>query len=179
MLFQWLKSTSKNNRFDVPIRNFGKVAENLYRGALPDTEGYRALKDKLAVVRVCSMIEHETHQDSRRAIDAGMKEWKHIPFSDRDAPEAKRVKQWLDYIRTCEDGGAIYAHCRGGRHRTGVLVGVLRVTDFGWTKEQAYDEMRRYGWYKALGHKPLIEWFVEEFNPDDYRIEPVLESAQS
>jgi hypothetical protein len=59
-----------------------------------------------------------------------------------------------------------------------VLVGVLRVTDFGWTKEQAYDEMRRYGWYKALGHKPLVEWFFEEFNPDDYRIEPVSESAK-
>jgi hypothetical protein len=42
------------------------------------------------------------------------------------------------------------------------------VTDCGWTMEQAIKEMVRYGWYDALGHKPLREWFLREFDPKDY-----------
>jgi hypothetical protein len=53
----------------------------------------------------------------------------------------------------------------GGRHRTGVLIAALRVADQGWTKEQAFREMVRYGWYDARGHRPLREWFFQDFDP--------------
>jgi hypothetical protein len=169
-LIQWLKSRSEKNEFGVPIPNFDKVTETIFRGALPDSDGYRALVEKLGVFRVCSLIEHESQKDRRCALDAGIKEWRYIPFSDRDAPPPNRVKEWLDYIRTASKKGAVFTHCRGGRHRTGVLVGVLRVTDCGWTKQDAFEEMRKYGWYKALGHKPLLDWFMEEFDPKDFSL---------
>ncbi|HVG19771.1 MAG TPA: protein-tyrosine phosphatase family protein [Blastocatellia bacterium] len=171
-LIQWSKSLSKKNEFGVPIRNFARVVDTIYRGALPDTEGYRALTEKLGVYRVCSIIEHESREDRKRALDAGIKEWRYIPFSDKDAPPPNRVREWLDYIRTSKKKGPIFTHCRGGRHRTGVLVGVFRVTDCGWTKDQAFEEMNKYGWYAALGHQPLKDWFFGEFDPEDYRKEP-------
>lgn len=167
-LIQWAKSRSTRNEFGVPIPNFARVTDRLYRGALPDAGGYRALRDKLKVTRVCSIIEHERSEDMKRALGSGIEEWKHIPFSDRDAPAADKVREWLDYIRTSETVGSIFTHCRGGRHRTGMLIGVYRVTDEGWTKEQAVSEMQRYGWYSALGHQPLLDWFLHEFNPKDY-----------
>ena len=170
-LIQWVKSRSERNEFGVPIPNFGKVTETLYRGALPDAEGYRALADKLDVRRVCSIIEHESEQDARTALANGISEWHHIAFSDRDAPDPLSVRQWLDYIRSSDTAGTVFTHCRGGRHRTGVLVGVLRVTDEGWTREQAYNEMKLYGWYKALGHRPLIDWFFHQFDPKDFAAE--------
>jgi len=171
-VIRWAKSRTEKNEFDIPIPNFGKVVDTIYRGALPDTDGYRALAEKLGVYRVCSIIEHESKDDRKRALDAGIKEWRYIPFSDTDAPPANRVHEWLDYIRTSKKKGPIFTHCRGGRHRTGTLVAVYRVTDCGWTKEQAFEEMKKYGWYSALGHKPLKEWFFEEFDPKDYRKEP-------
>jgi protein tyrosine phosphatase len=167
-LIQWSTSRSKHNEFKIPIRNFGKVTDTIYRGALPHTEGYCALREKLQVLRVCSVIERESQADRKCALDAGIKEWRYIPFSDTEAPPPNRVKEWLDYIRTSEKKGSVFTHCRGGRHRTGVLVGVYRVTDCGWTKPQAFEEMKRYGWYAALGHKPLLDWFFNEFNPQDY-----------
>jgi hypothetical protein len=170
-LIQWAKSRSERNEFGVPIPNFGKVDGTIYRGALPDTEGYRALIDKLGVERVCSIIEHESREDRDHALSAGIQEWRHIPFSDRDAPLTSHVRQWLDYIRSSKTRGPVFTHCRGGRHRTGVLVGVYRVTDCGWTKEQAYGEMRTYGWYSALGHQPLLYWFFHEFEPHEFRAE--------
>jgi protein-tyrosine phosphatase len=164
-----MKSRSEENEFEVPIKNFGKVADGIFRGALPDEPGYRALVEKLAVVRVCSMIEHERRADRDRALASGIEEWRSMPFSDRDAPEPARVHEWLALIRSVKRGGPIYAHCRGGRHRTGVLFGVYRVADCGWTKEQAYNEMRLYGWYSALGHAPLLEWFFHAFDPKEFK----------
>lgn len=165
---QWAKSRSEKNEFDVPIQNFGQVTQTIYRGALPDADGYRGLVAQLKVTRVCSIIERERSQDMRRALGSGIEEWKHIPFSDRDAPAAGKVSEWLDYMRTSETAGAIFTHCRGGRHRTGMLVAVYRVTDCGWTKKQALAEMQRYGWYSALGHQPLLDWFFHEFDPKEF-----------
>jgi hypothetical protein len=167
-LIQWLKSRSEKNEFGIPIRNFGRVAGAIYRGALPDWEGYRALVEKLQVYRVCSLIERQSDEDMKAALGVGIKQWRYIPFSDKDAPTPEKVRAWLDYIRSAEKGNAIFTHCRGGRHRTGVLVGVYRVTDCGWTRQQAYEEMLRYGWYGALGHWPLLNWFFKEFDPKDY-----------
>ena len=166
---QWLKSRSEKNVFGIPIPNFGKVVDTVFRGALPDAEGYRALVEKLACVRVCSLIEHERREDRALALDSGITEWLSIPFSDRDAPPPEKVRQWLDFVRTAERGNPVFTHCRGGRHRTGVLVGVYRVTDCGWTKEEAFVEMKTYGWYSALGHGPLREWFFRDFKPEDYK----------
>jgi hypothetical protein len=163
-----LKSTSLRNEFGIPIRNFGKVTDSIYRGALPGAEGYRALAEGPGVRRVCCMIEHGVEADRKLALDSGVEEWKHIPFSDRAAPPPEHVREWLGHIRTAESQGSIFTHCRGGRHRTGVLVGVLRVADCGWTKEQALQEMLQYGWYGALGHAPLLDWFLREFDPKDY-----------
>ena len=165
---QWLKSLTKSNALRIPIRNFGKVTDTIYRGALPNREGYRALSEKLGVYRVCSMIETESREDRQRALSAGIREWRHIPFSDRDAPTPDRVREWLDYVRTSDEKGAIFVHCRGGRHRTGVLVGVYRVTDQGWTKQEALKEVMKHGWYSAWGHQRLLNWILNEFDPADF-----------
>lgn len=168
-LIQWAKSNTKRNEFGLPIRNFAKVTDDIYRGALPTAEGYRALVEKMNVRRVCDLRLAGAENDRQRALDAKVTEWRHIAFSDRDAPSAEHVREWLDLMRTATPENPIYTHCMGGRHRTGVLIAVLRVTDYGWTREQAHQEMLQYGWYDALGHRPLRDWFLHEFDPKDYR----------
>lgn len=167
-ILQWSKSRSLRNEFGIPIRNFARVTDTVYRGALPGREGYRALVENLGVRRVCSLIEHERRQDRELALAAGVSEWRSLPFSDTDAPDPERVREWLEHMRCAERAGPVFTHCRGGRHRTGILVGVLRVTDCGWTKERALEEMMTFGWYSARGHAPLLEWFVRAFDPRDY-----------
>jgi hypothetical protein len=166
-LVQWVKSNTKRNEFGIPIRNFAKVTDGIYRGALPSAEGYGALVG-FGVRRVCDLRLAGAENDQQRALSAGVVEWRHISFSDRAAPAAEHVREWLDFMRTASSENPIYTHCMGGRHRTGVLIAVLRVTDCGWTVEQAIKEMLRYGWYDALGHRPLLNWFLHEFNPKDY-----------
>lgn len=167
-LVQWFKSNTKRNEFGIPIRNFAKVTDGVYRGALPGAEGYRALVEELGVRRVCDLRLAGAENDRERALDAGVAEWRHIAFNDREAPLAEHVREWLSLMRTATSESPIYTHCMGGRHRTGVLIAVLRVTDCGWTIEQARQEMERFGWYDALGHRPLLDWFLHKFNPKDY-----------
>jgi hypothetical protein len=167
-LVQWFKSNTKRNEFGIPIRNFAKVTDGIYRGALPLGDGYRALVEQLGVRRVCDLRLAGAENDRQRALDAGVVEWRHIAFSDREAPPAESVREWLSFMRTASPESPVYTHCMGGRHRTGVLIAVLRVADLGWTTEQALKEMMRHGWYDALGHRPLLDWFLHDFNPKDY-----------
>jgi hypothetical protein len=167
-LIQWAKSTTWRNEFNIPIRNFGKVTDAIFRGALPGADGYRALVARLGVRRICSLTDHAREADRESAVAAGVEEWWHIPFLDREAPRPERVREWLELMRTAAAAGAIYTHCMGGRHRTGVLVAALRVADHGWTKQRALKEMMAYGYYDALGHTPLREWFLRDFDPRDY-----------
>ena len=167
-LIQWAKSATERNPYGVPVRNLGKVTDAVWRGALPGREGYEALARVLGVRRVFSLTDRVAKGEKQRALAAGMRDWQHIPFSDREPPAPALVLDWLNYMRTATAQDPVYTHCMGGRHRTGVLIGVLRVTDQGWTKQQAYAEMRRYGWYSALGHQPLLDWFFNEFDPKDY-----------
>jgi len=37
----------------------------------------------------------------------------------------------------------VYVDCVGGRHRTGVMTAVYRMTRDGWTADQAFKEIRR------------------------------------
>lgn len=167
-LIQWAKSSTERNEFGMPVRNFGKVTDALFRGALPRAEGYRALAERMGVRRVLSMTGTSRPQDRELALANGVEDWRHVPFGDREMPPPERVGEWLAHVRTATERGPIYTHCMGGRHRTGVMIGVFRVTDCGWTKEQALQEMMRYGWYDALGHRPLLDWFVQVFDPKDF-----------
>jgi protein tyrosine/serine phosphatase len=76
----------------------------------------------------------------------------------------------------------VYVHCAGGRHRTGVMTAVCRMTHDGWAAEQAFKEMKQYKFGADFLH-PEFKKFVYA-----YRVEPepahavlatsVLEGAQ-
>jgi hypothetical protein len=43
-----------------------------------------------------------------------------------------------------------YVHCEHGQDRTGLIIGAYRVKVEHWTKEQAYQEMLRFGFHPLL-----------------------------
>lgn len=167
-LLQWARSRSYDNPFGVPIRNFAKVDDRLFRGALPSAAGYLALREKVGVNAVLDLVPGRAERNRKLATDAGIPVWVHTPFSDRDFPEPGLVRSWLDHVRD-DRNAPLYTHCMGGRHRTGTLVAVYRVVEQGWDKDRAFQEMLDYGWYAGLGHAKLKEWFFDHFEPDKYR----------
>jgi len=64
----------------------------------------------------------------------------------------------------------VYVHCAGGRHRTGVMTAAYRMTHDGWTADQAFKEMKQYGFGADFLH-PEFKQFVYA-----YHVEPAAES---
>ena len=60
----------------------------------------------------------------------------------------------------------VYVHCAGGRHRTGVMTAVYRMTSDGWTADRAFKEMKDYKFGADFLH-PEFKKFVY-----GYRLEP-------
>jgi protein tyrosine/serine phosphatase len=58
----------------------------------------------------------------------------------------------------------VYVHCKGGRHRTGALTAIYRITHDGWTADQAYEEMKKYDFNQGFfGGPPAQKKFVYSF----------------
>jgi tyrosine-protein phosphatase SIW14 len=56
----------------------------------------------------------------------------------------------------------VYVHCVGGKHRTGVMTAVYRMTQDGWTADQAFKEMKQFKFGADFLHKEFKE-FVYSF----------------
>ena len=56
----------------------------------------------------------------------------------------------------------VYVHCAGGRHRTGVMTAVYRMTKENWTGDQAFKEMKKYNFGADFLH-PEFKSFVYAF----------------
>src|SRR5262249_6802888 len=74
---------------------------------------------------------------------AGMKYFQ-IPMTTHRAPTSSEVAEFLKIVDDPKNQ-PVYVHCVGGEHRTGVMTAVYRMTETGWTSDQAFKEMKQFG----------------------------------
>ncbi|MCL5289084.1 MAG: tyrosine-protein phosphatase [Acidobacteria bacterium] len=126
------------------LPNFGQVSDTLFRGAQPKDAGYAELK-KQGVEIVVSFREHPGQiADERRAVEAQGMRFVSIPWPSMDAPRNAQVAEFLELLRA-NPGKKIFAHCRRGAERTGVMVAAYRIAVEHWTPQQALEEMEVFG----------------------------------
>ena len=75
-------------------------------------------------------------------------------MSDKDAPDDATVQKFLA-LANDPANQPIFVHCKGGRHRTGLVTAVYRMTHDGWNADQAYDEMKKFDFSYGFGHGDL------------------------
>jgi protein tyrosine/serine phosphatase len=155
-----LAETNLNARLaTIRIKNFGRINDNYYRGAQPETRDYR----DLAALGVKTVVDltRDGRSDERLLVErAGMKFYR-IPLTTSDRPAQSAVTQFLNLVNDPAHQ-PIYVHCQGGRHRTGVMTAVYRMTEDGWTADRAYEEMKRYKFEGFPGH-PALKKFVYDY----------------
>jgi tyrosine-protein phosphatase SIW14 len=134
------------------INNFGRVNDNYYRGSQPNKSQLSALK-AIGVKTIIDLRRDYVPAERQWTTELGMNYF-NIPLR----PGRRATKEQTEYfLRLVNDpaNGPVYVHCRGGRHRTGALTGVYRITHDNWTADQAWEEMKKYdfnsGW---LGSGP-------------------------
>jgi protein tyrosine/serine phosphatase len=136
------------------IKNFGKVNENYYRGSQPTAEQFAQLKG-LGVKTVIDLRKDQVSEEPEWVRANGM-QYFHIPMkASRPATEEQ-----TDYFLKLVNDPAnwpVYVHCKGGRHRTGALTAIYRITHDGWTADQAYEEMKQYDFNSGFFGGPAAQ----------------------
>jgi len=84
-----------------------------------------------------------------------------IPLTTSERPSDAAVVQFLKLVND-PASQPVYVHCQGGRHRTGVMTAVYRMTQDGWTPDRAYQEMKQYRFEGFPGH-PALKKFVYDY----------------
>lgn len=141
---------SKSDDATGNIQHFAKLTDNYYRGSQPDIAGLTFLAHKGVHTIVDLRGEDKDRSDRERetAQSLGMR-YINLPLSTLHAPSDQQV---ADFLRIVHDpaNAPIYVHCRRGSDRTGMMTAIVRIEDFGWTADKAYDEMKEYGFRPLL-----------------------------
>jgi protein tyrosine phosphatase (PTP) superfamily phosphohydrolase (DUF442 family) len=159
------------------VKNFGKVNENFYRGGQPEEEQFRQLA-ALGVKTIIDLRDDAKDKFRREAEAAGLR-YINLPLDDKSYPAADAAKRFLELANN-QANWPIFVHCAGGRHRTGAMTAVYRMTVDGWDLERAYEEMKQYDFYTRWGHKP-IKTFVFDYwrELQQSKVRPVAEPVLS
>jgi tyrosine-protein phosphatase SIW14 len=143
----------------VSIPNFGRINANYFRGAQPKTHDYADLA-ALGVKMVIDLTRDGDANEAGLVQQAGLK-FVRIPLTTSDRPSEGAVSQFLKLVNDPANQ-PVYVHCQGGRHRTGVMTAIYRLTHDGWSADRAFAEMNEYEFAKGLGHGAL-KAFVYDF----------------
>jgi len=141
----------------IKIKNFGEVNSHIYRGARPEGQDFSDLA-KFGIKTVVDLESGDPTEERQQVEAAGMK-FVQIPMSDTATPGGDSVRKFLALANGTADQ-PIFVHCRGGRHRTGAVIAVYRMTHDGWTPASAYEEMKNFRFNVGFTHehKPLKKY---------------------
>ena len=143
----------------VGIDNFGQVNSHYFRGAQPKGRDFDDLA-KLGVKLVIDLAEEGDSNEGASVERAGMK-FVRIPMSTSRRPSQPEIDQFLSLVNE-QANQPVYVHCMGGRHRTGAMTAVYRMTQDGWTADRAFSEMKQYKFGADFLH-PALKSFVFDF----------------
>jgi protein tyrosine/serine phosphatase len=143
----------------VSIDNFGRIDPNYYRGAQPNAAGFRQLK-QLGIKTVIDLQKNGERNEPAWVRDAGL-QYFNIPLTSKIPATAAQTEYFLKLVND-PNNWPVYVHCKGGRHRTGAMTAIYRITHDRWTADRAYQEMKQYKYYSFGGHG-LLRGYVYRF----------------
>lgn len=145
----------------VTIYNFAKVDDDYYRGGQPLGEDYAHLA-ALGVKTVIDLTnEADGREEEQRLVEQYGMQYLNIPMKTRKVPTDTEIAAFMAAV---EAEGDVYVHCVGGRHRTGVMTAIYRMTKDGLNGEQAFQEMKQYKYGPDFLH-PEFKKFVYAYKP--------------
>ena len=144
-------------RAPIGIENFGRISPTYYRGAQPQGRDYVDLA-ALGIKTVINLTSDDALAEEPNLVErAGMK-YVPMPMTTHVPPTAEQLSRFLTLVND-PASQPVYVHCVGGKHRTGVMTAIYRMTQNSWTAEQAFDEMKDYRFGSDFLH-PEFKKFV-------------------
>jgi uncharacterized protein (TIGR01244 family) len=145
------------------VKRFQQIDQKLYRGAQPDAEGFRQLRD----LGVKIVINLRSEQDAiktgeQRIVESLGMRYVSLPVRDGNFFTRSRIipddtiRKFFAALDAAD--GPVFVHCHRGADRTGALAALYRIARHGWDNERAYAEARTLGmrsWYAGLKRQIL------------------------
>jgi tyrosine-protein phosphatase SIW14 len=146
----------------IRIDNFARVNDAYFRGSQPTGSDYASLAG-IGVKTVINLIGDSDidHTEQANVERHGMR-YVHVPMTTRKTPTQSQLDTFLSIVND-PASQPVYVHCVGGRHRTGVMTAIYRMTKDGLSGEQAFKEMKQFKYGPDFLH-PEFKRFVHEFD---------------
>ncbi len=159
-----LTAQSLQQSTSIDIENFGKVNDNYYRGSQPKGREFDDLKN-FGIKTIVDLRKDRLDEAEAWAHAAGL-QYIHIPLTTKRAATEEQTKEFLSIVND-DANWPVFVHCKGGRHRTGEMTAIYRITHDGWTADEAYKEMKKYdfedSWFYPRSLKKYVFAFYERF----------------
>jgi hypothetical protein len=150
----------------LPTENFAKVHDTLYRGGLTDDESMKLAK-QMGIRMIVNLQGEAPFEKSFVAKEKANAEklgigWVNIAVPFKVQVPMTMVNQWLTIAKNPANQPC-YIHCYHGRDRTGTFVAAYRIKYDGLTNQQAFDEMKGFGFNPKK--YPEFAAFVQSYRP--------------
>ncbi len=150
-------SAQDSHALPISIENFGKLNDNYYRGSQPTRGQFDELK-KIGIKTIVDLRKDSIEGASQKARDAGLR-YVNIPLTTKRPATEDQTAQFLKLVNDPANW-PVFVHCKGGRHRTGEMTAIYRITHDGWSGEQAYDEMKKYDFEDSFFYPRSLKKYV-------------------
>lgn len=155
-------SSARIDTTRIRIDNFARVTDTYYRGSRPEGHDYVDLR-ALGVKTVIDLTGDDVQADEAAIVERAGMTYVHMPMTTHRPPTPAEVAAFLGVVSD-PARQPVYVHCVGGRHRTGVMTAVYRMTHDGWTSDQAFTEMKQFKYGADFLH-PEFKQFVYSYGP--------------
>ena len=139
------------------IENFGKLNDNYYRGSQPRASQFDELK-KLGIKTIIDLRKDSIAGASQEAREAGL-QYVNIPLTTKRPATEDQTTQFLKLVNDPANW-PVFVHCKGGRHRTGEMTAIYRITHDGWSGDKAYEEMKKYDFEDSFFYPRSLKKYV-------------------
>ncbi|MBB5190835.1 protein tyrosine/serine phosphatase [Silvimonas terrae] len=144
---------SRNPAWAVPVfpaRNLYRVTSLLYRSAQPEPEDAKLIQS----LGIRTIISFRANHDDAHLDFPGVKRVR-VPMDTWHIGDPEIVAA-LQAIRAAQKEGPVLIHCHHGADRTGIVTAMYRMTEQGWSRERALDELRNghYGFHEIWFNIP-------------------------
>jgi protein tyrosine/serine phosphatase len=160
-VFSFAETPRREKPAKIQIKNFGHVNDNYFRGAQPEAGDYRELA-ALGIKTVLDLQRGGEAEEQKLVEAAGMKFYR-IGMSSRSMPTLEQVEGLLKIVNDPANQ-PVFVHCAGGRHRTGVMTAIHRMTQEDWNADRSFAEMKQYEFSKGFGHGALKDFVYEYYS---------------
>jgi len=149
--------TQDSQSLPINIENFGKLDDNYYRGSQPTAGQFDELK-KRGIKTIIDLRKDSIDGASQRARDAGL-QYVNIPLTTKQPATDDQTEQFLKLVNDPANW-PVFVHCKGGRHRTGEMTAIYRITHDGWSGDKAYEEMKKYDFEDSFFYPRSLKKYV-------------------